>query len=380
MVINQIYPIINSIARQMYGQDAITVTDLTGLISLGKSVLSSNSDRDNYLGILVDRIGKTIIRTLDLELDFPNLMVNEFEWGAIIQKINVAPMLAQSNESVRVGANDFTPNQFKVDKVAVTQTFFTDSDTWEFDWTIPDTLFKQSFTSEAGMVAFINAIMSSASDSLTNSLNNMAYLAIDNFIAEKIKANNGIVNPLAMYNEQFPNATLTKATCFANKEFARYFSMTLRNYVKYLGKPSTKYNTAGTPRVTKRDNMHILLNSSWASMLDSYLYADTYWNDFVKAPNYEEFVCLQGVGASTNDWTIDTSINIKPSSGGDAIVQDGIVAILADRQAIFTGYEDMFTATDRNNRNRYTNYTSGCTKMYGNDTSENGIIFIIADE
>ena len=380
MVVNQIYSIINSIARQMWGEDAVTVTDLTGLISMGKQVISSANERDTFLGILCDRIGKTVIRTLDLELDFPSLMVNSFEWGAIISKVNVQPMMAKANKSWQIGDNDFVPNQFDIDKPVVVQTFFTDSDTWEFDWTIPDRLFRQAWTNEGEYVSFINGIMSAANDSLVMSLNNMSYLCIDNFIAEKIKANNGIVDVKALYNEQFPNATLTKDECYTSKEFSRYCNMIFKNYLDYMAKPSVKYNTAGMVRATKRDNMHILMNSSWANMLDSYLYSDTYWNDFVKAPNFTKFVSLQGTGTATGNWKTDTSINIVPSSGGEAIVQDGIIAIFADRQAIFTGYEDMFTATDRNNRNRYTNYTSGCTKQYGNDTSENGVIFIIGDD
>ena len=42
------------------------------------------------------------------------------------------------------------------------------------------------------------------------------------------------------------------------------------------------------------------------------------------------------------------------------------------------GYDDRFTATDRNNRNRYTNYTSGATLQYYNDLSENGVIICAA--
>ena len=82
MKVNQIYTLVNSIAKQMWGEDAITATDLTGLISMGKAVISSTTDRDCFLNVLVDRIGKTVIRTLDLELDFPNLLVNDFEWVA----------------------------------------------------------------------------------------------------------------------------------------------------------------------------------------------------------------------------------------------------------------------------------------------------------
>lgn len=379
MKINQIYTLINSVARQMWGEDAIAVTDLTGLISMGKSVINSSTDRDLFLNTLVDRIGKTVIRTLDLELDFPNLMVNEFEWGAIIQKINVQPVMAKANKSVQITEEGFTPNQFDIDVVEVSQTFFTDANTWEFDYTIPDKLLNSAFTSEAGLASFISAIMSAVSDSMTMALNNMAYMAIDNFVAEKIKGNNGIVNILALYNAQFPNATETQESCITSKEFARYASMVMNNYVKYLSKPSKLYNMGGMVRATARDNLHILISADWASAFDSYLSSDTWHNDLVSLPNYKEFVTLQGTGVTSPNWIDNTTINIVPSSGGEAIEQTGIIGIFADRQAIAYGYTDMYSGTDRNNRNRYTNFTYSCVKQLLNDVSENGICFIVAE-
>lgn len=385
MKINQIYTLINSVARQMWGEDAITVTDLTGLISMGKSVINSSTDRDLFLNTLVDRIGKTVIRTLDLELDFPNLMVNDFEWGAIIQKINVQPVMAKANKSVQITEEGFTPNQFDVDTVTVTQTFFTDADTWEFDYTIPDKLLNSAFTSEAGLASFISAIMSAVSDSMTIALNNMAYMAIDNFVAEKIKNNNGVVNILALYNAQFPNATETQASSITSKEFLRYTSMVMNNYVKYLEKPSVNYNVSGMVRATARDNLHVLISGQWASAFDSYLSSDTWHNDLIALPNYREYIYLQGqkdTNLGVNDWRANCSINIKPSSSGendDPIVAGGIIGIFADRQAIAYGYTDMYTGTDRNNRNRYTNFTYSATKQYINDISENGVIFVVAE-
>ena len=164
MKVNQIYTLVNSVAKQMWGETAITATDLTGLISMGKTVLSSETNRDLFLNTLVDRIGKTVIRTLDLELDFPNLMVTEFEWGSIIQKINVQPQLSVVNKSYQITEDGFTPNQFDVNPITATQTFFTDADTWEFDYTIPDVLLKSAFRSESEFNAFITAITAAVSD------------------------------------------------------------------------------------------------------------------------------------------------------------------------------------------------------------------------
>lgn len=380
MNVTQIYALVNSVNNQMWGKSAITVNDLTGLIALGDSVFSSTTDRDKYLNTLVDRIGKTVIRNLDAEVEFPEFIRNEFEMGAILAKLNVQLMSAQSNESWNIGNNNFTPNQFKIDKPKVYQSLFKGVTTWEFDLTIPDTLFRSAFTSESEMASFISGIMGAFSDSMTLTINDMSHAALANLIAEKIKADNGVIHALTMYNT-LTGQTVTADQAKTNPAVYKYIGMLMRNYMTYLSKPSALYNTGldgdQMVRATQRDNMHVIINADWASGYATYLESDTYHNDLIKMPLYKEIVCWQGTGNTAPNFDDNTSINVKPSSGGDAIEKDGIIGVFADRQAVGTFYNDRFTATDRNNRNRYTNYTSGATIGWFNDLSENCVVWIL---
>ena len=382
MEVTQIYSLVNSVNKQMWGEDAIAVHDLTGLISLGEQVFSSETDRDKFLGILADRVGKTIFRNLDLEVEFPEFIRNEFEWGAILSKINVQVVPAQSNESWNVGENDFVPNQFKIDKPVVYQSLFKGVVTWEYDLTVPDTLYRSAFLGESQFASFVSGLMGAQSDSLTLAINNMSHMALANLCAEKIKNENGVVNLLSLYNDTV-TTPITAEDAMTTPDFYRYAGMVMRNYIKYLAQPSKLYNIGigddKMLRATARDNLHVIINSDFASGFDTFLTADTFNRDLAELPLYREFVSLQGTGTTAPNFTDNTTINIKPSSGGDAIVQSGIVGIYADRQAIGTFYNDRFTATDRNNRNRYTNYTSGCSIGWFNDLSESAVIFVIAD-
>lgn len=380
MEVTQIYNLINSVNRQMWGESAIAVHDLTGLIALGESVFSSASDRDRFLEILVDRIGKTIIRNLDIETEFPDFIKNEFEWGAILQKINIQVTDAQESKNWNISDNDYTPNQFKIDKPRVYQTLFKGVLAWEYDLTVPDKLYRSAFLGESGMASFVGGLMTAQSDSLTLAINNMSHIAIANLCAEKIKANNGIVPLRTLYNTA-TGETVDADTAIVTPAFYRHSGMIMRNYLKYLSKPSKLYNTGINNtkmlRATQRDNLHVLINSDFASGFSTYLTADTFNRDLAELPLYKEYVSLQGTGITAPNFEDNTKINIKPSSGGDAIVKSGIVGVYADRQAIGTFYEDKFTATDRNNRDRYTNYTTGMTLGWFNDLSENSVIFTL---
>lgn len=380
MKVNQVYSLLSNINQQMFGDKAIAVEDLTGIISMGKTVLSTDENKDLFLGVLADRIGTTILRTLDLELEFPNLLRNSYEWGCIISKINIQPFTAKQQKAWNVGDNDFTPNNFAIDKPVVTQTFFTDANAWEYDVTIPDTMLKTAFTNAQAFGAFIDGIMSAMSDSMTIDLNNMSYACINNFVAEKMVAGNGIIDVLAGYNTQAGKTYGSLQEASDDKEFYRYVAVVMRNIIKHMGRPSKLYNTGGMVRATARDNMNILVNSSFWSGFEAYLSADTFHDEMVRLDGFREFVTLQATGTTIPTIANDTEIHVKTSSvaegqsTGTEVSAVGIIAILTDREAMGIGYDDRFTAVDRNNRNRYTNYTSGATVQYFNDLSENGVI------
>ena len=380
--VTQVYPIINSMAKQMWGENALSVIDTRGVIAMGDEVFSSNENKELFYGVLADRIAKTNLRTLDLELDFPRILRNSYEWGMIISKINIQPMDAQSQEAWKVGDDNFTPTNFKIDKSNVSCTFFKGPiSTWEFDLTIPDTMLKTAFINATEFGAFLDGIMQAMSDSMTMALNNMSYLAIKSFVAEKVKNSNGVINVLTNYNTQAGTDYKSLTEALDDKEFYRYVGMVMRNVIKYMSKPSKLYNIGGKVRATARDNMHVLVSSDFWSGYTTYLSSDTFHDEMVALDGFAEFVTLQGTG-NTGIPTIEnnTKMSIIPPSNADddttAVEVDGVIGIITDREAIFTGYEDMFTATDRNNRNRYTNYTSGASIMYGIDTSENGVVIV----
>lgn len=385
MKLNQIYSILNDINSQMFGSSAGAVEDLSGLISMGTTI-SNAASQDLFLNVLVDRIGKTIIRTLDLELDFPSLYMNEFEFGAILQKITVDPIAASESTDWNVGQVGFTPDPFPVVKPTVSVKYFDGADTASFIVTIPDDLMDSAFTSEAGVQNFFSAIISALNDSLVISLNNMSRTAVNNFIAEKFKAGNGCINLLTEYNTDFPNDQITAAETMITPNFLRYAAGYIRRYIKYLSLPNTLYNVGGKVRATARDNMHVLCNTFFASASEVNLQSDTYWKELLSLPQYTEVAYWQSNtdGVNINTFDTNTMINIVPSSeegqlSPTAVNETGILMVLADRQAIAVGLNKRRSATSRNSLEFYTDIKEEFTTQWINDTDENGIIFYVKD-
>lgn len=386
MKVNQIYSLINAINKDMWGSATASVKDLSGLISLGKNLEINADATDNYLGKLVDRIGKTVIRTLDLELDFPNLYMDSFEFGAILQKITVNPFDSIANSDWNVGQNGFTPTFADIHKPSVTVKYFQNSTTWSYVVTVPQDLFFTAFTSEGAMSNFIDAIIKALSDNMIMAINNMSRMCITNFIAEKIKASNGVVNLLSLYNDTV-TTHITADQAKYNKDFMRFSGMIIRNYIGYLEQPSTMYNNDGVLRVTKRDNMHVLMLRDFASAYTTMYGADTFHEEMTRLPMYTEVNNWQAIndGTGVPKYEQNSSINVIPSSekGAEtpkAIVQSGIVCALLDRQAVAVGVNKRRVGKFVNDIDNYINTKTSATIQWINDVSENGVIFIVADE
>ena len=226
------------------------------------------------------------------------------------------------------------------------------------------------------MSSFISAITDSISGSIENQIDKMNHINLCNFIAEKVKATNGIINLVTLYNATIPeaDAIATGETALYNKEFLRFASRIINDYIYYLGDDNTFYHVGDKIRATARDNMHVIFLRSFASATSVYLSSDTFHNDLVSLPLYDEIGYLQADGTSFTD---KAKINMIPTSGGDAIVVNNVIGGLFDRMALGTTIKNRWSASDRINTERRTNMCEGAEIGYFCDTTENAIIFTL---
>ena len=97
--VKQIYSILNDVAKQTLGTEAIAVVDTQSFISLGDKVLKSDTDTENFLSKLTDRIAKTVYSVRNYTGINKNLMREPFDYGVIVQKIHVEMPEAKENNA-----------------------------------------------------------------------------------------------------------------------------------------------------------------------------------------------------------------------------------------------------------------------------------------
>lgn len=382
MTYEQIYSVLNSVALEMFGSTAITVKDTSTFYALGAAIADlGDPGRDAFNNAIVDKVGKTVYRTLDVSTDFPGLMMEPYEFGGILEKIDVQPLTASESNWVNVGGESFTPSLYDINKPNISAKYFKDSATFQFNLTIPDKLYASAFKSERDMGRLISYVMNSFETSETLYVSFLNRSVINAAIAEKMEGGNNIINLVDLYNTAYNlegDDALDAETALLTPQFLRFAGKVIRDYIKYMEEPSVLYNDGGMVRATQRDNMHVLLATAFVSAYETNFQSDSFNKEMVSLPYFYEYKFLSGPSNTAPDAENTTSINVKTKSGA-TVEASYVIGVLADRQAVFTGYFDRYSASDRNNRDRYTNFTLGDTQQSCIDLSENLVCFVLED-
>ena len=344
------------------------------IVSIGNEVLSSSTSTDKFLGVLVDRIGRTIISNRAYTGNVKALINDAFTFGAILQKIYVAPMDAVENPQWDLTAG-VSVDQYVITKPTVNQKLFNKVSTWEIDVTIPDNTLKSAFTGESAMAAFIDGVFTAIRNSMNKQLESMANLAYATAAAMSIvhaKVNNGItaIDLLAPYNTM-AGTSITADAAYHSSDFTKFATRYINLVIKRLGEMSTQYNTEGYARFTPADRMRVIFLADFEASVASYLEADTFHDEYLKIPQHDTVVSWQG-----NANTDSSAIKIH-TPNGYTVEQSGIVAMLCDEESIGLTYDEQRIRSTRNEKGEYTNYFYKADMGYFFDPSENCVIFTI---
>ena len=376
--VKQIYSILNDVSEQTLGTEAIAVVDTQSFISLGDKVLKSDTDTENFLSKLTDRIAKTVYSVRNYTGINKNLMREPFDYGVIVQKIHVEMPEAKENNAWKIGEQGYTPTYAPVIKPTVSQKLFNKLSTWEIDVTIPDFMLKTAFLNESSMATFIDAIFTAMNNAMVMCADNNANLIRANFIGNKIHSAKPTqaINLLSQYNT-LTNANLTVASCLRDVDFLKWATMQISLWTKRMRVMSKLFNEDSNSKFTSGEYLVLDVLQDFASSTATFLQSDTYHKELVALPMYNEVPYWQGSGTSFA--FADTSkISVK-IDGTNEVTQGGIIAVAYDYNAIGTTINEPRSTTERNNKDEYTNYYNKATIGCFNDLGENGIVFYIAE-
>lgn len=382
MVVNQIHALVNSVSKQAWGENAITVADLTGLIAMGNKILNSSTDKDAFLNALCDRIGKTIIQQRAYSAKRKKMLLDSITYGAAVMKTYVEPEDALSNGSWSVAEGQpLGPGNIHLPTVKVK--IFENHDTWAYEVCIPDYQINTAFTGESEVASFVSSIYTAIDTSMNVALESMENMCIANFMAEKIHwqaqpGTTGVhaVNVLDKYNKATGHS-LTASACLLDADFLRYAGAYIKKTIDKFSSISQIFNKDGYKRYTPSDRLNILFLSEYAAANETYLQSNTFNQELVKLPGYDTITFWQGLGAS-GDFADTSKINVTTSSG-DTVEQSGIIGFVYDTDALGVMFDQLRTTSYVDPAKDLTKIWNKATMGYFNDLSENACVFYVAN-
>lgn len=378
MQVKQIYTIMNNITKEILGKTDLVAEDLTNIVDVGKS-LFDNTSVDNYVKTLVNHIGKVIFVSRPYSGNVPSILMDSWDYGAVVEKISAELPEAVENKSWELtDGTDYSPNVFY--KPTVSSKFFNNKVTFEIDMSFTEMQVKESFSSATEINSFLSMLYNAVEKSFTVKVDALIMRTINNMIGETLDAdktsNVKAVNLLKLYNDKF-GTTLTAAKSITDKEFIRFASMTMALYIDRMSRLSTLFNIGGKDRFTSADMLHVVMLSDFKASANSYLQSDTFNNEFTKLPAAETVPYWQGSGTN---FAFDkvSAINVKTSSG-KSVSKSGILAVMFDRDACGISNLNKRVTTNYNPKGEFfTNFFKLDCGAF-NDLNENFVVFFVED-
>lgn len=388
MKVEQIYSLMNDVTSEVIGKTDIVKEDLSNVVDLGKEIFD-NANVDNYVKSLVNHIGKVIFVNRPYSGNIPSMLMDSWEFGSVLEKINADIPTATENKSWDLtDGTSYDTNVFY--KPSVSAKFFNSKVTFEVPMSFTEMQVKESFSSLAQLNGFVSMIYNAVDKAMAIKIDSLVMRTINNMIAntvnselkegETIAAHSGTkaVNLLKDYNIKF-GTELTVDKALTTPEFIRYASFVISTYKDRLSKISTLFNVGGKERFTPSDMLNIVMLSDFKNSASIYLESDTYHNDLVALPTCESVPYWQGSGKTYN--FADTSkINVAIKSGESTkdVTVTGILAIMYDRDSMGVCNSDRRVTTNYNAKAEFYNNYYKFDASYFNDLNENFVVFYIA--
>lgn len=391
MTVQQIYTLMNTVTSEIMGKSDIVKEDLSNVVDVGKE-LFSNTDVDNYVKSLVNHIGKVIFVNRPYTGNVPSMMMDSWEFGSVLEKIQADLPQATENKSWELtDGQSYDPNVFY--KPTVSVKFFNSRVTFEVPMSFTEKQVKDSFSNAAQLNGFLSMLYTAVDKSMTVKVDSLVMRTIDNMIAHTLHAEfstvkdvdysavsgTKAVNLLKLYNEKY-NKTLTAEQAVTDPDFIRYASYIMGVYADRMGKLSTLFNVGKKERFTPSDMLKVVMLSDFEKAASTYLYADTWHNENVKLPTAETVPYWQGSGQNYS--FADTSkihVSITDGSSGPVEVSAaGILAIMYDRDAMGVCNTDRRVTTQYNAKAEFFNNFYKFDASYFNDLNENFVVFFVA--
>lgn len=381
---NQITAVLNKAVAQATGS-AIAELDLKNIIDKGNDA-SVIGTKEKFTGALLDVIITNWFRDSSYRSSYSDpYFVDSDEFGAYVQSISMQYPQAHASHAWNDFDNTTTKvGQYDVYIPVINAEIYGKTVSWEINVTITGEQWTTAFKSEADLSTFVAYVHMMIDNAIVMHLEEMNYANRNNFLAEKIAYSKSsgatgvhVINLVEEYAKVTGATSLTTANYLKSAPAVSHGSSVIKLYSDRFTKMSKLFNTQARDRFTPKDRQVIEVLADFESIISSVQANDSYHYNIVELPTHVSVPYWQGSGTKY-DFADTSKINIKTNAGTN-VTQTGIVAFLADKWAISHTIKKRRSVAKYFEPEDLTTTFNQFRDMYSTDTTQNAVIFIVAD-
>ena len=417
------HALVESIAHQITGQTALTVTSTADFVSVGEQILSYGTE--NVLNTISLITGKSYIaaRPYSRRLRILNkLSTGDFTHrfrkisyyskdpksaGAFNTQLNGANLgMGRDNQAQGTldgGAGSAVPSMWEQNPAVPLEVNFTSMNVWDYTITVYEKALKQAFRSEEEFIRFINGYFVEAQNDIESEMEALNYAALLNFMAciydlDTANPNGRVINVTAAFNAYFGTSYSSHDLLTSQlKEFNSFFVTLVKTASDYMTHRSTYYHWSPTKvvngvsyellRHTPKEKQKLIMYGPVWKYMEATVLPEVFNDQYLKLDNFEKVDYWQAFGnGALNDMTINITPAIPdlnttgyPQIAGTT-VNTAVLGILFDEDAIAVDMQmEMAATSPLEARKLYRNIVNHYSKGLINDPTENAVLFVMED-
>ena len=382
---NQCATLLKAINEQATGKTTLTPTTPGEFVSVATTTLMSGYD--NVINAVSQVLSKTIFSVRPYNAKMEGLMVDSVRYGNHVRKLVTLDADPETDDRIPL-TDGASVDQQRVKKPAVLQTNFYGANVYQRSVTIFRDQLDTAFTSAEEFSRFVGMVIQNVMDQREQDIENCKRLALNNFIAGKIKGDTAnVVHLLTEYKAESGLSDLTAETVLSPANYPDFIKFAIGR-IKTVGdlmtERSVKYHlntaTAKIPRHTPLADQRVYLLSQYVNKMEASVFSTVFNDDYLKTVDFERVNFWQSLDKPAEisikpnymhtDGTIktsDTNVNSK-----------AVFGVVFDREAVgMTMVNEWSAPAPFNARGGYTNTFWHYTTRFWNDFTENGVVFLL---
>lgn len=382
---NQCATLLKAINEQATGKTTLTPTTPGEFVSVATTTLMSGYD--NVINAVSQVLSKTIFSVRPYNAKMEGLMVDSVRYGNHVRKLVTLDADPETDDRLSL-TDGASVDQQRVKKPAVLQTNFYGANVYQRSVTIFRDQLDTAFTSAEEFSRFVGMVIQNVMDQREQDIENCKRLALNNFIAGKIKGDTAnVVHLLKEYQAESGLADLTAETVLSPANYPDFIKFAIGR-IKTVGdlmtERSIKYHlnttSAKIPRHTPLADQRVYLLSQYVNKMEASVFSTVFNEDYLKTVDFERINFWQSLDKPAE-------ISIKPNymhtdgtikTSDTNVTSKAVFGVVFDREAVgMTMVNEWSAPAPFNARGGYTNTFWHYTTRFWNDFTENGVVFLL---